>query len=149
MLLELNGENFFFNREEEKTDLNSPLLINETLGYAPAKYVYGSRVFFKTYKLEKRKKFNYSAKDLPDAKNKSAIIHTSPAFILSGSKKNEITNLYYEKSGDQKRIVAETLVKVLWYNSYQEKISEEYMPIDFFVDDQNIFSNSVNVSSVS
>ena len=31
---------------------------------------------------------------------------------------------------------------MLWYNAYQEKMSEEYLPEEFFTDDERIYKNS-------
>ncbi len=140
MLLELTPKNFIFHKTDENTD-NLPTLIEETLKYTESKYVYGERVFFKTYKLEKRKKFKNADYSKAGSKHNIAMCHTSPAFIMSGIKRNEEQNLYFEKSGELKRLVPETLIKVLWYNSYQEKMSEAYLPKEFFVEESVILSN--------
>jgi len=40
------------------------------------------------------------------------------------------------------RKCSEELYKVLWYNAYQEKFSEEYLPKEFLTDDLRIYSSN-------
>ncbi|WP_442847187.1 hypothetical protein [Leeuwenhoekiella sp. H156] len=145
----LSVDDMTFNRANEKSD-DYMTLIEETNGYDIAEYDFGKRVFFKTFKLERRKKFKkYIQKHSNDSssseaseaqyKSKSNLTHTSPAFILDGVKPNDSKSVYDTKTGRLKKKTAKTLYKVLWYNAYQEKFSQEYFPKDFFVDDENIY----------
>lgn len=144
MLLPL--DDITFHKTKEKNDQH-PTLIDETKDYDIADYEYGKRVFFKTFKLERRKKFKKYAKSATGTSGASSaptgsnnhFTHTSPAFILSGIKQNEAKNVYNTKNGKLNKKIAKTLYKVLWYNAYQEKFSEVYMPKKFFVDDEKIY----------
>lgn len=137
-------DDLLFHRKDDKPyegDYQS--LIEETKQFKPLEsehYEYGKLVFFKTYKLEKRKKF--ASAGLEERKNKkSAVVHTSPAFVLSGIKINDQKSIYNEKDGKPIKTTSETLFKVLWYNSYQEKMSEVYLPKELFTDDERIVSS--------
>lgn len=147
--------NLKFHRKDEKTEEDGKTLIEETDSYNKVEindddnrlikksnisYEYGKRVFFKTYKLEKRKKFA-SAGLVERTNRKSAVVHTSPAFVLSGIKINDQKSIYNEKDGKPIKTTSETLFKVLWYNSYQEKMSEVYLPKELFTDDERIVSS--------
>ena len=130
-----------FHSEDAEPEENHKLLIDETKDYSKlATYEFGKRVFFKTYKLEKRKKFETAGKDYRSL-TKTALTHTSPAFLLNGLKRNEKKNVFNNKTGEVKQKYAIELFKVLWYNSYQEKFSEAYLPKEFFTDDKRIYSN--------
>ena len=131
-----------FHRKDEKTEESGLTLIEETKDYKKINvedYTYGKHIFFKTYKLEKRKKF--ASIGLEERTNKkSAVVHTSPAFVLSGIKTNDQKSIYDEKTGKPIKVTAESLFKVLWYNSYQEKMSEDFIPKEFFTDDERIIT---------
>lgn len=151
MLIDISD--LLFHREDDKpNDEEYQNLIKETKSYnievykdkegkekekCNLKYKYGERVFFKTYKLEKRKKYSSIGVDHNSPK-KSAVLHTSPAFILSGYKRNDNRSISDEITGHPVRKTAKILYKVLWYNSYQEKMSEEYLPMEFLTDDERI-----------
>lgn len=132
--------NLTFHSNNEKFEEGHQKVIDETLGYPHAEYEFGKRVFFKTYKLEKRKKFQKAGKDIKSS-TRTALTHTSPAFILNGYKTNHQKSLYDPKSGKLQRKCANELYKVIWYNAYQEKFSEEYLPKEFFTDDLLIHKN--------
>lgn len=137
----ISFENLIFFRKNELDEGNRVKLIDETLEYTTANYAYGETVYFKTYKLEKRK----SSKKLGvNVKNNKLITHTSPAFILCGITQNDNENIYDSKNGELRRKGSDILYKVLWYNSYQEKFSEEYLPKEFFTNDSRIFNNTRN-----
>lgn len=127
-----------FHREDEKVEKEQQTLIEETEKYKVAGYEYGKLVFFKTYKLEKRKKFRNAIQDFRST-TKTTSTHTSPAFNLSGIKLNDKKSAFNPKSGKLKLKTAETLYKVLWYNAYQEKFSEAYLPKEFFINDKQIY----------
>jgi hypothetical protein len=140
-----------FHRNDEKIEESGLTLIEETKDYKKLKdedYTYGKTVFFKTYKLEKRKKFASKSIDI-NSNKKSAVVHTSPAFITSGVKTNDQKTIYDEKSGEPIKTNAKNLFKVLWYNSYQEKMSEDYMPKEFFTDDERIIITKAKPSKTS
>ncbi|PVW11997.1 hypothetical protein [Marixanthomonas spongiae] len=127
-----------FHSKTEKTKKGHITLINEALKYKVADYEFGKRIFFKTYKLEKRKKFKNAGKDSKSTV-KTTMTHTSPAFIINGFKPNDQKTIYNPKNGELQRKCSEELFKVIWYNAYQEKFSEEYLPKEFFIDDERIY----------
>lgn len=122
-----------FHNEKENTEEGYIKLVDETNSYSIASYNFGKRVFFKTFKLEKRKKFK------TNSAIKVAMAHTSPAFVLNGYKLNDQRSLFNEKTGELQRECSKELYKILWYNSYQEKFSEDYLPMEFFTDDERIY----------
>lgn len=134
-----------FHSKMEKDGGDHTKLIDETETYKSAEYEFGKRVFFKTYKLEKRKKFKTVGSDY-NSSTKTVLTHTSPAFILNGYKKNEQKSQHNQKNGELIKQCSEELYKVLWYNSYQEKFSEEYLPKEFLTDDLRIYSSSVGIT---
>lgn len=147
MLLKLSESNFTFHKNESKdkvdNEASTQRLIEETLRYSAVKYKFGKRVFFKTYKLELRKKFKQSeyqndADERKTFSQKYIFMHTSPALILSGFKKNEGSDIYDETKGNLIKKVATDLCQVTYYNEKQEKISHEYLPKEFLTDDNKI-----------
>lgn len=136
-----------FHNKNESTKDGHIKLIEETFKYNSAKYVFGKRVFFKTHKLEKRKKFKNTGQDI-NSTTKTFLTHTSPAFILNGYKLNEQKSIYNPKDGTLQRKCAGELYKVVWYNAYQEKFSEEFLPSEFFTDDEKIFKDIKTLKDV-
>ncbi len=134
----ISFEKLTFHRDDEVSEEDHKTLIKETKEYNTANYEYGKRVFFKTYKLEKRKKFKDARNDVRST-TRTTSTHTSPAFNLSGIKLNEKKSVYNPKDGELQVKTAETLYKILWYNAYQEKFSETYLPSEFFTDDSKIY----------
>ncbi|RMB58486.1 hypothetical protein EAX61_09260 [Dokdonia sinensis] len=139
----LSFEELLFHKAKDNGSELHQKLIDETLDYNICNYQYGKRIFFKTYKLEKRKTFK-SAGISAVSSNKSLMTHTSPAFLLSGFMRNDKGNQYDGKSGKLIRQCSKDLYKVIWYNSYQEKYSEEFMPSEFFTDDSRIYRSLVS-----
>lgn len=146
MLLPL--DDITFHKDKEKDDKH-PTLIEETNNYDFAEYEYGKRVFFKTFKLERRKKFKKyfkpaggsgSTTTTSSKGSNSHFTHTSPAFILSGVKLNENKNIYNTKNGKVQRLTSNELYKVYWYDAYNEKFTENHLPKEFFIDDNKIYS---------
>ncbi|WP_282050302.1 hypothetical protein [Maribacter aquivivus] len=127
----------FHNKNEDQQN-DHVKLTDETIKYNKAEYEFGKRVFFKTFKLEKRKKFKSAGYDSKST-TKTTMTHTTPAFILSGFKTNENTIKFHEKSGELQSVYAKELYKVIWYNAYQEKFSEEYLPSEFLTDNKEIY----------
>ncbi len=117
-----NYMNLKFNREldedgkETKSETN---LIDEVKGYEPVKYEFGALAQLKTCKLENR--------------NKYCKIFCSPNFILTGIKREISDGLFYY-DGKPKRKVSEIFYKVMWFNHYQNKFSEKYLPNEFFIE---------------
>ncbi|SFR82598.1 hypothetical protein [Maribacter stanieri] len=93
----------FHNKDTEQQN-DHIKLIDETINYNKSKYEFGKRVFFKTFKLEKRKKFKSAGHDFKST-TRTTMTHTTPAFILSGFKSNENTDKYSEKSGDPQNYI--------------------------------------------
>jgi len=139
ILLPLNKVTFHSKKEKDGKDQTK--LIDETESYKSVEYEFGKRVFFKTYKLEKRKKFKSAGMD-SNSTTKTILTHTSPAFILDGFKTNDQKSVYNQKNGELLKKCSEELYKVLWYNAYQEKFSEEYLPKEFLTDDSRIYSSN-------
>ncbi|TXE07828.1 hypothetical protein ES711_10375 [Gelidibacter salicanalis] len=129
-----------FHSENEEVEQSHKKLIDETLKYSVADYEFGKKVFFKTYKIEKRKKFKTAGQDAKSS-TRTTLTHTSPAFILNGYKANTQKSQFCPKSGELQRKSSEELYKIIWYNSFQEKFSEEYLPKEFFTDDSLIYEN--------
>lgn len=123
-------------------------LIDETKEYTNVEYQFGEIAFLKTYKLENRKQTTHATMSA-ESTTKTFSTHTSPAFIMNGIKENEKKDLYDEKKGLLIRKTCKTLLKVLWYNSYQEKYSEEYVPIEFFTNDSRITDSRSSEAIIS
>jgi hypothetical protein len=109
-------------------------------------YQFGEKIAFKTNILEvskerESKKTTHTKLNDKDGKptnRKSETITTqnlvnfsSPDFVLCGIKKNESLNDFYP-NGDTRRKASETLFKVKWFNSFQMKFSEIYLPAECF-----------------
>lgn len=114
-------------KEDEvvKIELDNQL-IPEVLKYESIdKYEFGKVIQFKTKKLEQRKSY--------DGKIESIVYSfQSPNFILGGIKNENITDLYYP-DGENKKNIPSQSVKVVWFNHFQQKNSEKFLPVEFFV----------------
>jgi hypothetical protein len=123
-------------REDDRNNKKVELveqLITEVLKYNDvSNYEYAKRVQFKTKKLEHRK--SYSGKNFEKIPGTS---FQTPDFILTGIKNEEQKDLFY-LDGKPKRIISEQLFKVMWFNHFQQKFSEYFLPIEFFVEDLEI-----------
>lgn len=107
-------------------------LIAEVLKYkVVSEYTYGDVVQFKTKKLEHRKSYDIGFERIPGN------TFQTPDFVLSGIKNEPQTDLYYN-NGDKKRIISNQLFKVTWFNHFQQKFSEKYLPKEFFVKELEI-----------
>jgi hypothetical protein len=73
--------------------------------------------------------------------------YISPDFVLSGYKKETYTDLFYG-NGKPKRKVSTEFVKVKWFNPIQQKFSEQYLPIEFFID-FNPFQNKLTTPDIT
>jgi len=118
---------YYKESDESKKVFSDKKLIVEVLNYKNVfDYLYGDVVQFKTKKLEQRKSYESTFEKIPGN------TYQTPDFILSGIKNEPQIDLYY-KNGDKKRIISSQLYKVMWFNHFQQKFSEEYLPKEFFV----------------
>lgn len=115
-----------------------------------AKYSFAEIVYFKTKKLEAFKKRESSKIEIDKEQNEEkkvtrqyVVNYISPDFVLSGYKKETYTDLFYG-NGKPKRKVSTEFVKVKWFNPIQQKFSEQFLPIEFFID-FNPFENRVTM----
>lgn len=103
-------------------------LVPEVLKYEKVfDYKYGDVIQFKTKKLEHRKSYNNVSNE-----KISSISYQTPDFVLSGIKNEAQTDLFYP-DGSPKRKVTKQLFKIIWFNHFQQKFSEYYLPKEFFV----------------
>lgn len=135
--------------DDKEINSNSIDLIAEVLSYGKMEYEYGKIVFFKTKKIEALKKRESSkievSKDKKDEEDNEiekeekkitrhyVVNYITPDFVLAGYKKEVYTDLFYS-NGKPKRIASNEFVKVKWFNPSQQKFSEQYLPIEFFID---------------
>lgn len=116
-------------------------LISEVSNYKDSKYEYGKLVCFQTKKLELFKKRTSTKKEvnmttgvIDEKKTTQYVVnYSTPDFIICGYKEDVREDLFYP-NGDNKKIVSKSLLKVKWFNSYQMKFSEQFLPIECFVD---------------
>ena len=118
-------------------------LTDEVKGYPIPAYKYGGIVFFKTKKLEIYKK--RTSKKIP-LKEGSDDVHkikevlqyvvnyATPDFVMCGFKKENYTDLFYG-DGKVKRLAPQNFLKVKWFNPFQQKFSDQYLPEEFFTDE--------------
>ncbi|CAH8290316.1 hypothetical protein EV196_107175 [Mariniflexile fucanivorans] len=142
-----NYTNFFIARIDGKKpvykidDNDKISLITEVSNYKNAKYLYGNIIYFKTKKLEILKKRSSIKKIIINKKeeNRKTIEHvvnySTPEFVLCGYKQELGEDLFYP-NGDNKKIISKELYKVKWFNSNQMKFSEQYLPMECFIDEQ-------------
>jgi hypothetical protein len=121
----------YFRKEEDKdgTQKSEKQLIEEVLDYKSVdNYVFGKRVQFKTKKLEHRKSYSNYFEKVP------GVSFQTPDFVLSGVKNEDKKDLFFS-DGKPKRIISDLIYKVMWFNHFQQKFSEQYLPKEFFVED--------------
>ena len=107
-------------------------LIPEVSRYIKFKdYKFGDVVQFKTKKLENRKSYEAVNERIP------GISYQTPNFIVSGIKNEPQEDLFYH-DGQKKKEVRSQLVKVSWFNHFQNKMSEKFLPFDCFVKDLKV-----------
>jgi len=103
-------------------------LIGEVASYSLiTNYEFGKVIQFKTKKLEHRKSYDNNTEKITNSS------FQTPDFILSGIKQEINTDLFYQ-DGTPKRVISSNFIKVTWFNHFQQKNSEQYLPIEFFVE---------------
>ncbi|WP_237275632.1 hypothetical protein [Tenacibaculum ovolyticum] len=126
---------YFRVKGKDGKEINIPLekqLIPEVSTYTKFKdYKFGDVIQFKTKKLEHRKSYDNASERIP------GISYQTPNFIVSGIKKELQEDLFYH-DGQKKKITESKLVKVSWFNHFQNKLSEKYLPFSLFVKDLKI-----------
>lgn len=144
----------FKNLKIEKIDRDGKVekdykkIIDEIDDYKVPDYEYGKIIRLKTKKIEIYKK--RSSKTFKVSKNEDdeeelnpkeavqyVVNYTSPDFIICGFKKNDIKKSHYP-DGSPKKIVAENLYKIKWFNPFQQKFSEQYLPDSFLTDEMKV-----------
>ena len=117
-----------FTDENQKKIEEDKQLIPEVEKYTPLNnYEYGKVVQFKTKKLEQRKAYETNVEKITNSS------FQTPDFVLGGVKKDNVNDLFYP-DGTSKRIISQLLVKVIWFTHFQQKNSEQFLPIEFFVE---------------
>ncbi|CAM4173523.1 MULTISPECIES: hypothetical protein [Flavobacterium] len=102
-------------------------------------YEFGKVVYFKTKKLEAFKKRESSKIELVKGKEEKkttrqyVVNYITPDFLISGYKKESYSDLFYN-TGKPKRIASIDLIKLKWFNPTQQKFTEQFLPIEFFID---------------
>ncbi len=126
---------------KKKSDDEYESLLTEVSKYSLPAYNYGNLVYFKTKKLEIYKKRSSKRTEIIGGKKEEretiqyVVNYSTPEFILCGYKKEFGTDLFYP-NGEKKKLVSEVLFKVKWFNSSQMKFSEQYLPMECFIDKQ-------------
>lgn len=126
--------------DEEKQAKGYIALIDEVLNYPKFDYEYGKIVHFKTKKIEAFKKRETSKieidsdeKEVKKTTRHYVVNYITPDFVICGYKKENYNDLFFN-NGNPKRKASSDLIKVKWFNSFQQKFSEQYLPIEFFID---------------
>jgi hypothetical protein len=142
--------NFYISKMEvEKNnddDKDYVSLIDEVSKYKDPSYKYGNIVSFKTKKLEilkkrssvKNEKLKKEGEESINQKRETiqyVVNYSTPEFVLCGYKKELVEDLFYP-NGDKKKLISTELFKVKWFNSSQMKFSEQYLPMECFIDEQ-------------
>ena len=103
-------------------------LIDEVKSYSQInKYEFGKVIQFKTKKLEQRKSYDGNSEKI----NNNSF--QTPDYILSGILNEQIVDAFYS-NGNPKKVVSKQSYKITWYNHYQQKFSDKFLPKEFFVE---------------
>jgi hypothetical protein len=147
--------------DENLEEGRSTDLISEVLNYSRIKYEYGKIVYFKTKKIEAFKKRESSKIEVSKVNVKEnnseteiekqqeekkitrhyVVNYITPDFVVCGHKFEKYNDLFYG-NGKPKRIASEEFVKVKWFNPVQQKFTEQFLPIEFFIDYNPFIRNS-------
>lgn len=141
-----NFKSIYIARNEKLDDKDSyKSLIDEASKYINPKYEYAKIVYFKTKKFEifKKRTSKRITKQKKKGNNKTSekeiiqyvVNYATPDFVLTGIKEQNVDDAFYP-NGDKRRIVSKVLFKVKWFNSFQMKFSEQYLPRECFMDEQ-------------
>lgn len=115
-------------KDKETTFVLDKKLVDEVKTYNNVGgYSFGKRVQFKTKKLEQRKSYSTLSERVP------GISFQTPDFILTGIKNEEQKDLFF-LDGKPKRNISKLFYKIMWFNHFQQKFSEYYLPREFFVE---------------
>jgi len=115
-------------KKEETKFIDDKLLIAEVVGYSSIDvYKFGKVVQFKTKKLEQRKPYDGNSEKITNNSSQT------PDFVLSGIKNENIIDGFYP-DGNPKKVFSKQLYKIVWFNHFQQKFSEQYLPKEFFVE---------------
>ena len=113
---------------------------------------FGKVIYFKTKKIEALKKressnikVNVSGSEKKKIIRNYVVNYITPDFLISGYKKEVNSDLFYN-NGNPKRIVSNDLIKVKWFNPFQHKFSEQFLPIEFFIDFNPFDEDAVEVN---
>lgn len=112
-------------------------------------YSYGGVAIFKTQSLElsKSKKSTSTTSSEDQNKIKSdtnfkktditpLVTYTSPDFVITGIKLID-ENEKYDNKGNMIKQIPEILVKIMWFNPYQQKYSEFEIPKECLINKEN------------
>lgn len=117
-------------------------LITETKAYflKTIDYEFGKIIYFKTKKIEAFKKresskiqVDQNGLEIKKIVRHYVVNYITPDFVISGFKKETYNDLFYG-NGKPKRITSTDFIKVKWFNPFQQKYSEHFLPIEFFID---------------
>lgn len=133
----------------EKTELDEYVdLITEVSNYPKCNYTYGNIIYFKTKKIEAFKKRESTKKEIINSVEtikktiQYVVNYITPDFVICGFKSETYNDLFYN-NGKPKRKASVEFVKVKWFNSFQQKYSEQFLPIEFFIDFNPFDKNNV------
>jgi len=110
-----------------KIEIDKQLIAEVSKYQIVSDYLYGDVIQFKTKKLEQRKSYSSSNERIS-----GNVSFQTPNFVLSGIKNENQTDLFYQ-NGKEKRKISKQFFKVMWFNHFQQKFSEHYLPKEFFV----------------
>jgi len=146
---------FYISKIDNAVDIDEGYksLLDEVTAYEKPKYIYGNIIYFKTKKLEilkKRSSIKFEKKltnseeekenEKENFEEKKEIIqyvvnYSTPEFVLCGYKQEVGEDLFYP-DGKKKKEISKELFKVKWFNSNQMKFSEQFLPMECFIDKQ-------------
>lgn len=124
-------------------------LITEVGDYPKCTYSYGEIVYFKTKKIEAFKKRESTKKEIINGDEiktttiQYVVNYITPDFVVCGYKNESHNDLFYN-DGKPKRKVSAEFIKVKWFNFFQQKFSEQFLPIECFID-YNPFKKNNNL----
>ncbi|MES2811418.1 MAG: hypothetical protein V4670_03020 [Bacteroidota bacterium] len=125
--------------EDKKQSDDYVDIITEVSNYPKLKYHFGEIVYFKTKKLEALKKRESTKIEIENTKEikkttiQYVVNYITPDFVICGHKSETYNDLFYN-NGKPKRMASIEFIKVKWFNPTQQKFSEQYLPIEFFID---------------